>query len=116
MGISLSKIEKWEKKKKSKKLLGAINDGDTEVRIRAIRALAAVQDPEVVNPLSNLLRDPSPDIRLATVESLGIIGSGRALEFVRFLMDNEEDERVVEAAKKSFEKIREKVREEEESA
>jgi len=116
MGISLEKIEKWEKKKKAKKLLRAININSIEVRTRAIRALAAIEDPEIINQLVNLLRDPEPKVRLASVETLGKIGSGKAMEFVRFMIEKEEDAQVSEAAKAALTAIKENVKKTEESA
>lgn len=116
MGISLEKIAKWEKSKKVKKLLRVLNDDSVEARIHAIRALATIQNPDILNPLVNLLRDPNPDIRLASVEALGKIGSGKTMEFVRFMLEKENDTKVLEAAKIALATIREQARKEEESA
>jgi HEAT repeat protein len=116
MAISLNQIEKWEKKKKGKKLLRALNEENVEIRIRAIRALAAIDDPEIINPLVNMLRDPVPGIRLASVETLGKIGSSRAMEFIRYMMENENDEKVLEAAKIALNSIKEKIKKADESA
>ncbi|NLY17590.1 MAG: HEAT repeat domain-containing protein [Clostridiaceae bacterium] len=96
MGISLEKIEKWERKKNAKKLIRALGDDSVEIRTRAIRALAVIDDPE---------------IRLAAVETLGVIGSGRTAEFVRALLDKEKETRVIEAAKYALAQIKEKMKE-----
>jgi len=113
MGISLGKIEKWEKKKKSKKLLSVLNDDNHEVRIHAIRALSGFDSLDVINSLVNLLRDPNPEIRIAAVETLGKIGSGRAIEFVRFMLERESEENVKEAAKNALNAIKEKMQQNE---
>ena len=72
MGVSLEKIDKWEKKKKTKKLLRLLNTNESiEIRSRAIRALASLEDPDIINQLTGLLREPGPEIRLASIETLG---------------------------------------------
>lgn len=113
MGISLKKIEKWENKKKSKKLLSVLNNDNHEVRIHAIRALSGFDSLDVINSLVNLLRDPNAEIRLTAVETLGKIGSGKAIEFVRFMLEKEEDENVREAAKNALAAIKEKMKQDE---
>ncbi|NLX77752.1 MAG: HEAT repeat domain-containing protein [Clostridiaceae bacterium] len=113
MGITLKKIEKWESKKKTKKLLSALNIDDKDVRIGAIRALSNFDTLEVINALANLLRDPNPDIRLVAVESLGKIGSPKATEFIRFMLEKETDRYVINAAKYALSSIKERSKQEE---
>mgnify|MGYP001315087227 FL=1 len=113
MSISLKKIEKWEKKKKVKKLLSVLNADDKEVRIHAIRALSGFDSLDVINALVSFLRDPNPDIRAAAVDTLGKIGSGKAVEFVRFMLEKETDENVREAAKNALAAIKEKMSQDE---
>ncbi|AGC68172.1 hypothetical protein Cst_c11760 [Thermoclostridium stercorarium subsp. stercorarium DSM 8532] len=114
MGVSLKKIEKWEQKRKEKKLLSVLlNNGNDEIRIHAIRALASFDSLDVINSLVNLLRDRNPEIRLAAVETLGKIGSGKAVEFVKFMVEKESDEKVKEAAKNALAAIKEKAKQEE---
>lgn len=115
MGISVEKIEKWERKKNAKKLIRALNDDSVDIRIRATRALSAIDDPEMLNYLINQLRDENPNIRIASAETLGVIGSGRAMEFVRAMIDKDPDERVVEAAKDALTKIRDKAKKQEQN-
>lgn len=116
MGISLAKIQKWERKKNSKKLLSVLNNDDLEIRTHAIRALSGFDSLDVINQLVNLLRDQNPEIRLAAVETLGKIGSGKATEFVKFMIEKEGDEKVQEAAKVALSAIKEKVKQEEKTA
>lgn len=111
MGISLEKIEKWERKKNAKKLIRALGDDSVEIRTRAIRALAVIDDPEIINYIIPQLRDENPEIRLAAVETLGVIGSGKTAEFVRALLDKEKETRVIEAAKYALAQIKEKMKE-----
>jgi len=113
MGISFEKIEKWEKKKKFKKLISVLNIDDHEIRIRAIRALSGFDSLDVINSLVNLLRDPNPEIRIAAVETLGKIGSGKAMEFVRFMLERESEENVKEAAKNALAAIKDKMKQDE---
>lgn len=116
MGISLEKIEKWEKKKKAKKLIKALSNDRLEIRIRATKALSAVDDPEIINYLVQQLRDPEPQIRLTSVETLGEIGSERAMEFVRAMIEREEDEKVANAARTALTAIKEKIKQNKETA
>jgi len=114
VGVSLEKIDKWEKKKKSKKLIRLVNsDSNIEIRARAIRALGSLEDPDIINLLVNFIRDPEPDIRLASIETLGKIGSGRAMEFIRAVLEKETDQKIVEAAKIALSAIREKINKDE---
>ena len=114
MGVSLEKIDTWEKKKKSKKLLRLVNaDTSVEIRARAIRALASIEDPDIINQLTGILRDPEPEIRLASIETLGKIGSARAMEFIRVVAEKETDQKIVEAAKTALASIKEKIKKDE---
>ncbi len=116
MGISLEKINKWGEKKKTKKLLGVLNNDNTETRAHAIRALAFGEDPGIINKLVNFLRDPAPDVRLATLETLGKIDTGKSKEFIRFMLEKEEDEKLISAAKDALTAIKEKSEEKEDIA
>ena len=116
MGISLEKIEKWERKKNAKKLIRALGVDSVEIRVRAIRALSSIDDPEIINYLVHLLRDEEPEIRLASVETLGVIGSGRSVEFIRAMLEKENETKVIEAAKGALVQIKEKIKEKERTA
>jgi HEAT repeat protein len=84
VGVSLEKIDKWEKKKKTKKLLRLLNTNESiEIRSRAIRALASLEDPDIINQLTGLLREPEPEIRLASIETLLDKGSESEQENIR---------------------------------
>ncbi len=109
MAVSLKKIQRWVKRKNSKKIINVLNDDDYETRINAIRALSNFNSLDVINQLVSLLRDPNSEIRLTAVQTLGEIGSGKATEFIRFMLEKEEDDKVVEAGKKALISIREKV-------
>lgn len=114
MGVSLEKIDKWEKKRKTKKLLRLLNTNNSiEIRSRAIRALASLEDPDIINQLTGLLREPEPEIRLASIETLGKIGSGRAMEFIKVAAEKETDQKIVEAAKIALASIKEKIKQDE---
>lgn len=114
MGVSLEKIEKWEKKKKAKKLMRVVSsENKAEIRARAIRALAGITDYDIINQLVNFVRDPEFDVRLAAIETLGKIGSARAMEFIRAVLEKESDPAIVEAAKSALASIREKINKDE---
>ncbi|MDD4297763.1 MAG: HEAT repeat domain-containing protein [Ruminiclostridium sp.] len=109
MAITLKNIEQWESKKNAKKLIRALSNDKIEIRNRATRALSAIDDPEIINYLVHQLRDENSEIRLTSVETLGIIGSGRVVEFIRALIEKETDAKIIDAAKISLAQIREKV-------
>jgi HEAT repeat protein len=114
VGVSLEKIDKWEKKKKSKKLIRLLyTDSSIEIRARAVRALGSIEDPDIINQLVNLIRAPEPDIRLASIETLGKIGSGRAMEFIRAALEKETEQKIIEAAKIALTSIKEKINKDE---
>ena len=107
MAVSLGKIQRWEKKKNSKKIINALNDTDHETRINAIQALSSFNSHDVINQLVNLLRETDPEIRLTSIQALEKIGSSRSIEFIRFMLEKEEDGKIIEAAKQSLVTIRE---------
>ncbi len=113
MALSIKKVEKWAQKKKVDKLLKALSTEDIEVRIAVIKALGATKTENAMNALIPLLNHADPQIRLNTVEALGIIGIGRSLEFVRQLWNSEANEEVREKAKLAMNAIKENSQKEE---
>jgi HEAT repeat protein len=107
MAIAIKKIEKWAQKKKVSKLLKALSSDNTEVRIAVIKALGTTNDENVMYTLIPFLKDSDPSIRAITVETLGTMGNGRSLEFVRQLWNSESDENVREKAKLAINAIKE---------
>lgn len=112
MGISVKKIEKWERKKKAAKLIKALDSNDKEIRMAAIKALGSIEEENSVNTLVGLLRDTDPDIRAAAVESLGKVGNSRSVEFVRYTVNNDSDENVRQKAGIALNLLKEKVEQE----
>ena len=106
MSISINKIQRWTAKKKTDKLLKALNTDSEEAKIAVIRALGIVKGESVMHSLIALLNDPRASIRTNTVEALGNIANPRSLEFVRQLWMNETDAQVKEAAKEAIAKIK----------
>lgn len=107
MVITISKIEKWSKKKKTGKLLKALNVDELDVRISVIQALGTIKDEDVMHTLISLLKDPNKSIRASAADALGNMGNIRSLEFVRQLWNTEQDEEVREKAKQAVAKIKE---------
>ncbi|NLK67871.1 MAG: HEAT repeat domain-containing protein, partial [Clostridiaceae bacterium] len=48
MAVSLEKIQRWVKRKNSKKIINVLNDDDYETRINAIRALSNFNSLDVI--------------------------------------------------------------------
>jgi HEAT repeat protein len=109
MAVTTKKVEKWANKKKISKLLKALENEKTEVRIAVIKALSSTKDENVMYKLIPFLKNPEASIRAITAESLGIIGNSRSQEFVRELWNTESDETVREKARLALNAIKENV-------
>lgn len=109
MAVSIKKVEKWAQKKKVSKLLKVLPDVDAETRIAILKALGTTNDEKAMYTLINYLREPDASIRYTAVEALGIMGNGRALEFVRQLWNNETDKTVREKAEWALREIKAKL-------
>lgn len=113
MGISVQTVEKWAQKKTVSKLIKALSEDSTEVRIAAIKGLGTIKDESAMNALIQILKDPDPLVRANVVEALGTIGIGRSLEFVRQVWNNDPDKDVCEKARLAVIAIKESMTKEE---
>ena len=109
MSITKQKVEKWAQKNKIVKLMMVLSTGTTEDQFIIIKALGTTKDGNVMYQLIPYLKDSNSAIRAITVETLGDIGNGRSLEFVRQLWNSETDENVREKAKIAINAIKENV-------
>jgi FOG: HEAT repeat len=107
MAITVQKVEKWSAKKKTAKLLKALEINDLNVRIAVIQALGRIKDENVMYKLVLLLKDSNPSIRASSAEALGNMGNVRSLEFVRQLWTIEQDQDVREKSRIAIAKIKE---------
>lgn len=112
MAVTVKKVEKWAQKKKVNKLIKALSDDNTEVRIAVIKALGTTKDENAMNILISLLKDPDVSIRINAVEALGSIGNSRSIEFVRQLWNNDNNEMVQAKAKWAINEIKQNMTEE----
>lgn len=95
-GVSLKKIESWEQKGKTNKLLEATANSNKDIRLAAIRALGSSKDLDIANKLITMLRDADPEIRIEIMKTLGKIGNPIASEHIRsFTTDEDENVRKV---------------------
>ena len=53
------------------------------VRVTAIRAIAALQDPRGFDPLVNVFHDPSPPVRIEAAKELGTLRDRRAVPILK---------------------------------
>jgi HEAT repeat protein len=113
LGITVKKIEKWSQGKKTGKLLKALSSNSSEIRIAAIKALGPTRDEKAMHQLIALLKDQDVTVRTAAVESLGVMGNARSVEFVRQLWNTENDETLKEKARLALNAIRQTTVEEE---
>lgn len=93
-GISVEKIEKWKQKGNVKKILKATEESKKEIRNAAISALGDLQADEAFNKLVMLLRDPDAEVRELACEALGRQGKELAIEHLKYVASNDEDETV----------------------
>ncbi len=76
-------------------------------RLQAVVALGKSADPRAVRPLTDLLGDPDPGIRLSATTALGQLKSGRPVdELIVRLRDRNEDAAIREQAAVALSAIR----------
>ena len=59
-------------------LVAMLDDGDEDVRNRALMSLTMMECEEIVNPLIEKMDDSSPENQLSIIQTLGSIGSPKA--------------------------------------
>jgi HEAT repeat protein len=64
-------------------LLELVRDGDRELRIRSIKAAAAIGDPRFLGAFHELLADPIWEVRCQAAKGLGVLGSPTSVERLR---------------------------------
>lgn len=73
-------LEKLETRERLDALAGKMESGDMLEKIRVVYALSDLKGPKVAELLAKALKDPSEDVRAATVRSLGILGEPATLQ------------------------------------
>jgi HEAT repeat protein len=79
------------------KLVETLSHPDTRVRRAATGALARLGTPRALHALSDMLRDPNPDIRLQAALGLGAAGQRAATVDLLEVLDEEQDADVQQA-------------------
>jgi HEAT repeat protein len=64
-------------------LLELVRHSDRELRIRAVKAAAAIGDPRFLQPFHELLADPSWAVRCQVAKGLGALGSPTSVPLLR---------------------------------
>ncbi|MFQ5822284.1 MAG: HEAT repeat domain-containing protein [Candidatus Heimdallarchaeota archaeon] len=59
-------------------LLDAIHDNLPELRARCAWALGELKDPQALDPLLALFKDPEPWVRITSIRATGSLGDTRA--------------------------------------
>jgi len=93
-GVTEKKIEKWKIKNNAKKIADAMNHKNKDIRLAAIKAGAELKDDNVYNTLIVLLKDPDPEIRACSAESLGKMGRPSAQEHLKLISETDSDNNV----------------------
>nr|WP_296832751.1 HEAT repeat domain-containing protein [uncultured Marvinbryantia sp.] len=105
----LEKVQKYVKKGNADKLAALANDKDKEIRMAAIEGLGEINSNErALNTLVGLLEDDDADIRRAVVAALGKSEGSYVETQLRYCLSHEKDERVLETAKESLARMKEK--------
>lgn len=97
-GVTEQKIQKWKEKNKVDKIIGAMQHKDKAIRTYAIKAGSQMKDDMIYNTLVLLLKDPDPEIRACSAESLGEMGRASAQVHLKLVSENDSDEYVREKA------------------
>jgi len=87
-------------------LVEALRDKDWQRRVWSAEAMAYV-GPRAVGSLIRALNDDKPIVRILTADALGQLGDARAVEPLKELLDDENEE-VREVVKEAMKKIRRK--------
>ncbi|EET62713.1 hypothetical protein BRYFOR_05063 [Marvinbryantia formatexigens DSM 14469] len=105
----LDKIQKYVKKGKADKLAAIAYEKDKEARLAAIEGLGElISDEKALNTLVAILEDEDADVRRAVATALGKSEGSYVETQLRYCLGHEKDETVLEAARKSLERIKEK--------
>jgi len=70
-------------------LLGLVRDPDRELRIRSVKAAAAIGDPRFLEAFHELLADPVWEVRCQAAKGLGTLGSPTSVELLRTALADE---------------------------
>jgi len=70
-------------------LLDLVRDADRELRIRAVKAAAAIGDPRFLGVFHELLADPSWPVRCQAAKGLGTLGSPTSVPLLRAALGDE---------------------------
>ena len=93
MGITYEKIKRWEKWKKIKKLILALQSTEENIRWNAVEALGNIGDSKACEALVNVLKtDSDYRVKSNTIEALGKIKCQDISDDLLKCLDNETDE------------------------
>lgn len=105
-GNKMDKVTHAIEKGKPEKLLELIHAKDEAVRLAAIDGLGKLKSNDGVNPLVNLLHDPSAEVRKHAALALGAIGDAHSKAHVSFAMEKESDPKVKSAMSEALAKLK----------
>lgn len=79
-GQSASRAERRDLSGVADALAEALKDDDAEIRMNALRALAAMRDPRAIDALVQATKGPNPDMRESALQGLALMNDPRAIE------------------------------------
>ncbi len=103
------KILKLGSKQKLGAVLKYVDDPNDDIRMAAAMALGMIASYESGMGLIELLRDPSPYVRVTAINSAVAIHAKNCEEYIRKLAFADPDPNARQAAKDAFEKLKDNV-------
>lgn len=103
------KILKLGSKQKLGAVLKYVEDPNDDIRMAAAMALGMIPSYESGMGLIELLRDPSPFVRVTAINSAVAIHAKNCEEYIRKLAFADPDPNARQAAKEAFEKLKDNV-------
>lgn len=83
-----------------------LSSDEPELRYEAVTAIGAIMDERSSTKIVDMLSDNDAEVRMAAVGALGSIGGPIAINALRRLIDEEDDELLVEAAEEALAEAR----------
>ena len=104
-GNKLTKIPKMVEKNQAEKLEKLLTDKDMQVKLAAVDGLGQCTGDVAFNALVPLINHPEVDMRVHTINALGMMGLPKARTFLLHRRDQETDAGVNKAIAEALHRI-----------
>jgi HEAT repeat protein len=82
---------------------GELKSDEPEIRFEAVTAIGSIMDERSSSRIVDMIADDDAEVRLAAISALGSIGGPIAINALRRLVQEEEDELLIDAAEEALE-------------